>query len=219
MGGTAATTAKSKLPQGFEELSTEVLGLQSLWMVFRQLYTSEHAVKILGQCGGAAFKVIGENLHSQLVMRIGRLTDKAKASGQENLNLATLAAWVRSTGAAALADELAAATDDLRTKCDDVRKLRHKKEAHLDRAVALGEVTLPGTKRADIEHAITTAAELMNRVATHFGEPPTAYEYLVMMGDGESILEALSRGHAHLECEKFDYQRRVARRERDFPQQ
>lgn len=221
MAGTAATPARQKLPDGFQELQDEVLDLVWTWHTFRQLFTSEEAVRILARAAGSAFRIIQLNEHSALVMRISRLTDKeTSGAGQVNLNLAALETWVRDTGDAALADEIQKATEELRDRCADLRRLRNKREAHLDRKVALRQVTLPGSKRENIEAAIEGAAGLMNRVAEHFGANHLAYIALSAdAGDGDAILEGLSRGHAHVECEKENWQAAVARRAEDFPGQ
>lgn len=218
MAGTAAKPARGKLPDGFQELRDEVLDLVWTWHTFRQLFTSEEAVSILARAAGSAFRIIQLNEHSVLVMRISRLTDKeTSGAGQVNLNLAALETWVRESGDETLANDIKKATEKLRDRCADLRRLRNKREAHLDRKVALRQVTLPGSKREDIEAAIKGAAELMNQVAGHFGATHLAYIALSEdAGDGEAILEALSRGHAHVECEKENWEAAVERRAKDF---
>jgi len=211
---------KPQLPEGFDELHQQVLKLQATWKIFVELFTSQHAIDLETRAAAQAFGVLQRDAFFALVMRLARLTDSAKSAGQPNLTLTALEGWVRLKDPT-LADEIRDAFEQLRDRLQDVRTLRNKWVAHLDRAVALGQVTLPPTKREDIEVAITGAGELMNKVAQHFGAVATAYEGLMMMGDGKALLEWLSRGLAHVECEKAEelrgnWQAAHDRRRRDF---
>ncbi len=212
--------ASPQLPQGFDELHRQVLELQATWKIFVELFTSQHAIDLETRAAAQAFAVLQRDAFLALVIRLARLTDPAKTAGKANLTLTALEGWVRPNDAS-LADEIHDRFEKLRDQLEDVRTLRNKSGAHLDRAAALGQVTIPPTKREDVEAAIKGAGELMNKVAIHFGAVATAYEGLTMMGDGNALLEWLSRGLAHVECEKTEmlrgnWQAAHDRRRRDF---
>lgn len=93
----------------------------------------------------------------------------------------------------ALETELPRFLDAYNSACAKARERRDKQIAHFDLNAML-DSKQPGPSRAEVELALEALRGVMNCISLHFTGSQTAYEQIVLMSDGDSLISVLQQG-------------------------
>jgi hypothetical protein len=180
----------------FQHLWQEVAQLHSTWKVFSQLYTvGEERVALLRRTAPKFFGIIQRVLLDSIILSISRLTDPDRSAGRDNLSLMRLVTHISAEHDADLYDRASQALEDLSNHCAPFRPHRNQRIAHIDLNTALhpNPAPLPAFDGQRIQIALEKIAELMNMIELHFDDATTAYDQVVIEGDGDRLILLLSQ--------------------------
>jgi hypothetical protein len=124
--------------------------------------------------------------------------------GKENLSIRTLQKYAERLDDCTLYSDITSRVEDIVALCTPFRERRNKKIAHADLSTVLkyNPDLLPGISRMMIEDVLTRLRELFNHIIGHFEDSETAYEHVIYLGDGDTIVSLLER------ADQFDQQKR-----------
>jgi hypothetical protein len=162
-------------------LRLEILGLRYHWQLFTQLYShSDERVETLKGVADEFFGVVEQLLWDHVLLVIGKLLDRAKTGGQENLNFESAIDLLSHRNGGNDVANLKQRLDTLRTDCELVKKIRHKRLAHFDKTYMIERLnpgsSLPGVNFTGLQKTIFEAETLMNEIEKGFGEEPVLYD-------------------------------------------
>jgi hypothetical protein len=187
---TPPTAMPTTVAEVFHPLHNELLDIHAKWSQFRQLFgTDADRIDLLNRVAPVFFGYLQRILYDDLVLSLFRFTDRVATGGKLNLTLDRLAlALLADDGAFGKSVQAdAKAIDDL---LEPHANWRDHRVAHNDlaatRARWAGTSTLTGPSREQVEEILSQLRRLMNRIATHYGEAPTAYEGLMHPSPGEA---------------------------------
>ena len=191
----------------FRPLQQELLDIHIKWSLYRQLFgTDEGRISLLNRVAPVYFGYAERIQYDDLILSLFRFTDSLATGGKPNLTLDRLASVVKANEATfGLSIQADAGTiDSLLAPHADWRdhRLAHNDLART-KARWSGTSTLIGPSREQIEEILDRMRQRMNRVATHYGEDPMAYEALLYQtpGDAETLvahLEDSARRNTHV---------------------
>jgi hypothetical protein len=186
----------------FRPLHNILLEIHLKWSQFRQLFgTDPERIALLNRFAPLFFGSAQVILYDDVVLSLFRYADPEATGGKKNLTLARLASAVMAADAsfgASVRDDAEA----IRTLLSPHADWRNKRVAHNDLTTATarwdGNSILSGPSREQIEEILSRMRLLMNGVAVHFGEAPTAYEGMMTPNPGDAYtlvryLEDLAR--------------------------
>ncbi|WP_440223653.1 hypothetical protein ACQQ2N_00230 [Dokdonella sp. MW10] len=182
----------------WQAIDYEVTWLHGRWAIYRQLYgTSEARVDVLNQSAGTFARMLQDVLLDDVQLGLAKLGDPAstpvRGGRAENLTLKNLLDRVIASGV--LASELPPLLRRYEDACASIRDRRNKRIAHADLQINLeAKASLLGPSREEIEVALKALRDVMNGVELHFTGTRTAYEFVVLQDDGDSLIAALTRG-------------------------
>ena len=175
----------------FQQLSIDLSMTRGKWILFRQLYShSDKRADLLMRTASAFFEYVFHVFRDDTFMALHRFMDSPSGWGQENLSLRRVLERLREGPApASLVGRLEELLLRFEEQCEPFRAHRHKRLAHRDLRVALDLAAepLPGITLQMIDDALATAGEFLNTVQSHFCNSETAYEFLGMVGDADSL--------------------------------
>jgi len=189
----------------FKELKKEITLLHARWIIYRQLYGhSERRIKLLNECASAFFAIIHEALLGEVQLTLSKLTDPPRSRKDENLSLEQLRERIDAQGQNDLANSLRNLLDDLKDKCEGMRRWRNKWLAHFDLITTKSNLRLlPGISRQKIEEALKVTREYMNIIEMHYNGSEERYEQFTMSGnDGEALISRLKNALSYEELIK-----------------
>ena len=187
----------------FDALKHEVTDLHLRWMIYRQLYaTSETAIDLLNRSGSNVFYLLQFLLLDDCALRLSKLTDPPSQGRFENLSVRKLIDTLGESDENLLKGELKSLVEELNARCKKFRALRNKRIAHadLDHALQIAADPLPGISREDVERALESLRNTMNKIEYHYFQSQTLYAEVIIPydSDGNKLLKILGAGHEKL---------------------
>jgi hypothetical protein len=181
-------------------LFNEIAWLYGDWFAFKQLFgCNEDRVNRLNRRTGAVFGRVQYVLLDHILLEIARLLDRHEVTKKRT---ATLDGALHELAIPKTDPRLSVLRDEfvkLKAICAPIIQQRHRRIAHLDRAVAMGDEVLPGVSRSDIGDAIAGIAAFFNRIIllekdaeASFDRPPpeTGVEMLLkVLEAGNDVLD------------------------------
>ena len=190
----------------FEKLRTEIVWLHGRWIIFEQLYaTSPERVDLLNETASSFFHILQTVLIDDVLMYIGRLTDKpetGRGGVNKNLSLGQVILALDREQYPELLTRLDAKLEQINTLSEEIRLQRDKKLAHYDMPIALKKTTTPTITFNAIKDTLKTIREFMDECELYFLDSETAYEALVMPADGQALINKMKKAIAYEELEK-----------------
>lgn len=187
----------------FEELRTELIWLHGRWIIFDQLYgVSPERVEILNETAATYFRITQDVLLDDILIRIGRITDKPSTGKSENLSLGQIIRRLNNEMYPELVSRLEVRLEEIQIMSDTIRKYRNKKLAHHDVSVALKVESLPDLTFGVIRDTLKSIRDFMNECELYFTDSEMAYEAFSMSADGKALINRLKKAIAYDELEK-----------------
>jgi len=175
------------------------------YVIFSQLYaTSKDRLNLLADTAPSFFRVVQRVLLDDILLSLSRLTDRPEIGGQRNLCIRRLADAVQGLGDPPFFASVLSQVEDIEASCRPFRVARNKRIAHTDLPTVFDRAgqPLPPVTRETIEKALSLLRGLLNFVVGHFESVETAYEYVQLIGDGDTIAHHLKRSQELEELEK-----------------
>jgi hypothetical protein len=187
-------------------LSKELVWLYVSWSEYRVLYgTSEVTIQALNSAAPRFFYYLDYLMWHDVLLHICRLTDPPASAGRKNLTLASLPLAIPE---AHLKGEVEALIKEAQSKSKFARDWRNRHLAHRDLQKAQNpEVhALAAASREKVEEALTSMAEVLNRVLGHYEDTYMDYRSARVWADGSSsLLKVLRAGVAALQASEERY--------------
>lgn len=184
------------LGPAFHRLWNDCVWLHLKWREYRSVFgTSEERIGLLNTAARGFFGIAESVLWQDVVLDICRFTDPAKTGGRETLSLHCLPSLIDDFPQRQPVFDLIDVADE---RSEFARDWRNRYLAHRDRQLALktpGVKPLAPASRDDAENAIDAITAVLARVESHYCKrPPTMFEHLSQLGDGEALLLVLRDG-------------------------
>jgi hypothetical protein len=177
----------------------EVLNLHGQWKLYIGLYGNPKHVGLMQETVPDVFGLIQTALRHEITMAHGRLLDPAsprvKGNMAPNMSLARLIETVKAHCPPDFQDRLAKMLEQVKTHCAPMLQWRNKRVGHSDLQTALSvdEVKLPDIEREEIERGLEMLGQLVNEIDLHFNDRTTTFEYPLMRGTGDDLMQLLQR--------------------------
>jgi hypothetical protein len=199
---------KKLLPQEineiFSKLQSEIIWLYGRWIIFEQLYgKSPERVELLNEAAATYFRITQDVLLSDILIHIGRITDKPKIQGNENLSLEQIIARLDKNKYSDLVKTLEEKMENIRILSRGIRQYRNKRLAHQDIRIALKKAeVMPEVTFGSIRSTLEAICDFMNGCELYFCDNEMAYEAFAMRADGKALITRLKKAIAYDELEK-----------------
>lgn len=186
------TDNRVRLREEFELFRGECISLRNCFNTYLALYHSDKEVEAaLRSSAELFFSDLNEWLIEILVLRVGRLTDPARSSGNRNLTVCYL---IEELGDAGL---LTSEIDDLAAKLqryrERIRPARNKFVSHMDlKAYRAGEA-LGGHEEREVYLFFSNLQCFTDRVGVALGVGPLDYSSQAGSGDVTDLIRVLKR--------------------------
>jgi len=191
--------AKQKMPKDlqdvFEPLKNELIWIHAKWNITQQLFDhSKERLELLTRIAPSFFRIMDFTYRDDLFISICRLTDQTK-----QLSLNRLIKILKNHINHQKYTDLNALMDGINEKAIPLTEWRNRKIAHkeLVKNIEKGPDPLPEVTRNSINELLADMRKLMDEVEVHYTDSSTAYEHVVLRGDGNKMAYILS------EYEKF----------------
>lgn len=171
----------SKYPEPFRDVLPYVEGelcdLRGCWEMFKYLFMSNTSrTRELGERLGGILGLFQGYLQDDLMIGIVRLMDKDNAK-QKNLTMWALVERCYQWNPV-IADAAMTALNEVALKVAGIRLHRHKRIAHFDLPVSLGQSTLPTVTFAQIREALEGMEKVFNLIGHHAANTTTMFEMM-----------------------------------------
>jgi hypothetical protein len=194
---TPPTPMPAPVAEVFRPLHNELLDIHVKWSQFRQLFgTDADRIALLNRFAPVFFGYADRIMYDDFVLALFRFTDRVATCGHPNLCLEQLAE-VLTNHDPAFGHSIQADAEAIDVLLEPHANWRDRRAAHNDlgarQARWAGTSTLTGPSREKVEEILEHMRRLMNRVATHYGEVPTAYEAMMLpcSGDADTLVRRL----------------------------
>jgi AbiU2 len=173
----------------------ETVEVHAYWKLFNQLFgVSQDQIELLNRSAGFCFYAIEDALGTDIQRTLSKLSDPAQTGAKENATIGYLLNEVRRLQRPSSVDELQRLCQNFTASCQSIRARRNKMIAHADRAIALRTAAPPPDATiGQINGALQALRDFMYAVAIYLEEPLTAYEHVIMRGQGGDDLVSLLR--------------------------
>ncbi|MGF6329612.1 hypothetical protein ABH909_002490 [Pseudomonas sp. BS3782 TE3695] len=178
----------------YSALWQEVVLIHQKWGQFVELFgTSPERVDLLNKAAPALFRTVQDSLWENLLLHLARLTDPPRSVGKSNLSLRRLQEAVIGSP---VETDVEASTSKAVTATAFARDWRHRKLAHRDLDLALGQhiVPLAPASRVAVKEALSAVADVLNVVADHYHDSTTMFDLSGADADAASLLYILRDG-------------------------
>jgi hypothetical protein len=176
----------------YHELYNEVILLHLKWLEYRKLYAkSEKRIELLNETAAFFFGVVQEVLWGNVLLHITRLTDPPIQGKFKNLTLLCLPDAVADQ---ALADDLRVLVAASLDQSQFARDWRNKRLAHIDLSLAVDAkaTPLPGVSRQNVEDALASFRQIMNRLHWAFFQSEVAFDRVLALEDADVLVYHLA---------------------------
>lgn len=190
--------ASSDLESVFKAVNGQVIQLSLRWKIFCQLFDSgPENIKLLNKSGSNVFGLFQRLVLDDVMISLSRLTDPEKFSGNENASIRNVVAEARTFLSANTIAEVEVLIKELDNHVLNVRTHRNKALAHSDLSHALNVSALPSVTYDELEKAMKTLQEIVNKVSSETLRWTTHYDPIIQYGcGGDSLLKVLKRSHS-----------------------
>ena len=202
----------------FAKLQSDIVWLHGRWIIFNQLYgESAERVQLLNDSAATYFRITQDVLLDDILISIGRITDKPIMGSNENLSLGQLINRLDKDKYPDIISLLEGKLENIQLLSKDIRQIRNKKLAHKDINIALAKVELlPRVTIKSISTTLEAIRDFMNECEGYFCDSEMAYEAFSMSADGKVLVTKLKKAIAYDQLEKeklfeFGYWRRKSR--------
>jgi hypothetical protein len=196
------TPLPANIEEVFEPLKKQITLLHAKWIIYRQLFgSSERRIELLNECASMCFIIIQDAILQEVEITLSKLTDPPR----KNLSLKQLYKRIEAHGNSDFVRSLGKLLEDLKIKCEDIRKHRDKRLAHFDLTTAMQNSwnLLPGISRQMIEEALEVTRNFMNTIEIYYIGSTYRYEHCIMSTtDGEALISILKNGLRYKELLK-----------------
>lgn len=178
----------------YSALWQEVALIHQKWGQFVELFgTSPERVDLLNKAAPTLFRTVQDSLWENLLLHLARLTDPPRSVGKSNLSLRRLQEAVIGSP---VETDVEASTSKAVTATAFARDWRHRKLAHRDLDLALGQhiVPLAPASRIAVKEALSAVADVLNVVACHYHDSTTMFGLSGADADAASLLYILRDG-------------------------
>lgn len=188
----------------FEKLKTDIVWLHGRWIIFEQLYgISQERVELLNEIASTYFRITQDVLLDDILIRIGRITDKPIMRNNENLSLGQIILRLDKNKYSELIARLETKLKNIESLSNTIRTYRNKRLAHQDIDIALKRVeSLPAVTFSAIKDTLKAIRDFMNQCELYFNHSEMAYEAFSMSADGKALINRLKQAMAYEELEK-----------------
>ena len=169
----------------YDYLWKSIADVSSRWIISKQLFSSKEVVMMLNQSAPCAFGVFFWSLYDSIILGISRLTDAPKKSGRNYFTLQNFTAHVGSPISERIKEEIDKHLQDFKP----IRDRRDQQKAHSDKIAP----TITVATRKEIDAAINGLISIMSVIETELGLGHVGYEYTLMLGDGDTLVNTLTR--------------------------
>jgi hypothetical protein len=176
----------------YHELYNEVTWVHAKWLQYRELYAkSEKRIELLNQTAALFFRIVQDALWENVLLHIARLTDPPVQGEFKNLTLQCLPDAV---GDQVLAGDLRNLVEAGLNRSQFAREWRNKRLAHNDLSLAVDAkaARLPGVSRQNVEDALASFRQIMNRMYGAFFQSEVAFEHFVTDGSADALVYRLA---------------------------
>ena len=173
-------------------LHNEVTWLHAKWLEYRKLYgKSEKRIELLNETAAFFFRVVQDALWENVLLHIARLTDPPIQGKFKNLTLLCLPDAVADQ---ALADDLRDLVGASLNQSQFAREWRNKRLAHNDLALAVDAkaTPLPGVSRQNVEEALASFRQIMNRLYGAFFQSEVAFDHFLTDKGADALVHCLA---------------------------
>ena len=176
----------------YTELANGVARLQLKWDLYKQLYThSQNRIDLINRAAGWFFRVVQGALIGDVLLHVGRLTDQERISGRDNLTIRRLPTLVPRE----VRPDVTALCDAAISACESIRAWRNRRGAHSDLQTAILGSPVPDITYEQIDWAVVSFRNLLNRIEQHYWRTPVMYEEIVAPpGDADALVYCLLKG-------------------------
>lgn len=156
--------------EAFCDLFNHVASLDAKWNDYVAMFGDKDAVDTLNKTAPSLFHDLQIILHESILLHICRVTERSQTAGQDNLTVRRIESYLPSNVDISFAVSLANAISDAIAQSEFARTWRNKKLAHTNLSVAAGGVAVifPPAGKAEIESAIQSICEVINKVEKHY---------------------------------------------------
>ena len=189
----------------FERIKELLTHLNIRWIIYLQMYgANAYRVELLNNTASNAFYEFQWLVMDNMILSLSKLTDSAKMRGNWNLSLPYLHEEIINLKEVQLSEELGDIIEELNSSVENFRKIRNKRIAHNDLAVAIDDNSpLPGVSRADITRALELIMDFLNKIELHYFDSTTRYDMTILPlnNDGRALLIWLQKALAYEKLE------------------
>ena len=188
----------SKLESVLAVVSREVTQLSFRWKIYCQLFDSGPVnLALLNNSGSEVFALLQRLILDDVMSSLSRLTDPGRDRKNENASIRNVVEKARMHLSATTAADVDARIKELDKHVMNARTHRHKALAHNDLEYALGAAILPSVTYDELESAMKTLQETVNKLQLELHDLTIDYDVIIQGGTGgDSLLEILKRGHS-----------------------
>ena len=194
-----------ELKEVFEHIKELLTYLNIRWIIYKQMYgTNAYRLELLNNTASNTFSELQWLVMDNMVLSLSKLTDPARMRGHSNLSLPYLHEEIIKLKEEKLSEELSAILEELDSSVENFRKIRNKRIAHTDLAVAVDDNSpLPGVSRADINKALELVMDFLNTIELHYFDSTTRYDMTILplTNDGRALLIWLQKALAYEKLE------------------
>jgi len=192
----------------YNVLWNELAWLYSNWREYEELFGKKPSrIELINKAAGLFFRIVQDSLWEDSLLHIARLTDPPKSVGKDNLSIRRLPDLIENDALKKKVTELIKVSVE---KAEFCRDWRNRRIAHKDLGLVLktGAKPLKLASRAKVKEALSSIADVMNAISSHYMDSTTMYEGVGgTSGGAVSLLYVLDDG---LRAKEERHERRKA---------
>lgn len=189
----------------FHKLWNDVALLHFSWKSYRSLYgTSPERIKLLNYTASHFFHFLEQVLRNDVLLRITRLTDRARTGDKTNASLEYIIKKLEPYIEKESFSNILRSYKKLKISSNKVTKIRNLKIAHKDLNFALDQEQnmALGISRQEIEELLKNIRETLGEIEKYFIGTSTSHEYILTYDDAETLMFALEQARKYHEEER-----------------
>lgn len=175
----------------------QVIELAFRWKIFCQLFDSgSESIQLMNKSGSNVFSLFQRLVLDDVIICLSRLTDRESSHGSENASIRNVVGKASAYLSAPTVTEVEVLVVELERHVQNARRHRNKALAHADLSYALNVSALPLVTYDELEKAMRTLQEIINKVCSEVLHWTPHYDPIIQYGcGGDSLLKVLKRAH------------------------
>jgi hypothetical protein len=181
----------------FEAAKQQLITASAKWQLVEQLFAkSQVRSDFLRRTGSGFFALIRDSVITDVMISLGRLLDKPRLNGNDNLTLERLMTSVSELGDQELAPKLADHLQNAKAAYNATRLYRNKRLAHNDLKTILEQelMPMPPATVGEIRTTLREAGIFLNIISLHYRKSTTTFGYAMIEGDADGIVGLIRDG-------------------------